>query len=52
MKLAVVGAGSTYTPEVVDGLVRRDLAVSELALHDVDGGDHGGVAAMPSHGGF
>ena len=38
MKLAVVGAGSTYTPELVDGLVRfRDLLpVDELALHDVD----------------
>ena len=36
MKLAVVGGGSTYTPEVVDGLVRlRELLpVDELALHD------------------
>jgi 6-phospho-beta-glucosidase len=38
MKLAVIGAGSTYTPELVSGLSReRDrLDVSELALHDVD----------------
>ena len=38
MKLAVVGAGSTYTPELVDGLVRMRelLPVEELALHDVD----------------
>jgi 6-phospho-beta-glucosidase len=38
MKLAVVGAGSTYTPEVVDGLVRLRalLPVDELALCDVD----------------
>jgi 6-phospho-beta-glucosidase len=38
VKLAVVGAGSTYTPELVDGLVRmRDLLpLDELALHDVD----------------
>jgi 6-phospho-beta-glucosidase len=38
MKLAVIGAGSTYTPELVDGLVRmRDLLpLEELALHDVD----------------
>jgi 6-phospho-beta-glucosidase len=37
MKLAVVGAGSTYTPEVIDGIVRlRDLLhVDDLALHDV-----------------
>ena len=38
MKLAVVGAGSTYTPELADGLIRmRDLLpLEELALHDVD----------------
>jgi len=38
MKLAVVGAGSTYTPELVDGFVRlRELLpVDELALHDPD----------------
>ncbi|PJE94202.1 6-phospho-beta-glucosidase [Streptomyces carminius] len=36
MKLAVVGGGSTYTPELVDGLARlRDvLPVTELALLD------------------
>ncbi|MGZ4354916.1 MAG: family 4 glycosyl hydrolase [Gaiellaceae bacterium] len=39
MKLAVIGAGSTYTPEVVDGLVRlRDLLpVDDLALCDPAG---------------
>jgi 6-phospho-beta-glucosidase len=38
MKLAVVGAGSTYTPELVSGLSReRDLLdLRELVLHDVD----------------
>ena len=38
MKLAVVGAGSTYTPEVIDGLVRlRDLIdVDDLWLHDTN----------------
>jgi 6-phospho-beta-glucosidase len=38
MKLAVVGAGSTYTPEVIDGLVRlRDLIdVNDLWLHDTN----------------
>ncbi|WP_037570260.1 6-phospho-beta-glucosidase [Phaeacidiphilus oryzae] len=37
MKLTIVGAGSTYTPEIVDGLVRMPerLGVTELALHDV-----------------
>ncbi len=34
MKLAVVGAGSTYTPELVAGLA--GLALDELALHDID----------------
>jgi 6-phospho-beta-glucosidase len=34
MKLAVVGAGSTYTPELVAGL--SGLEVERLALHDVD----------------
>jgi 6-phospho-beta-glucosidase len=34
MKLAVVGGGSTYTPELVSGLSRLD--VDELALYDVD----------------
>jgi len=36
MKLAVVGAGSTYTPELVAGLA--GLEVGRLALHDVDPG--------------
>jgi alpha-galactosidase/6-phospho-beta-glucosidase family protein len=38
VRLAVVGAGSTYTPELVDGLIRmRDLLpVEELALHETD----------------
>jgi 6-phospho-beta-glucosidase len=38
MRVAVVGAGSTYTPELVSGLARERerLGVTELALHDVD----------------
>lgn len=38
MKLAVVGAGSTYTPELVDGLVRMQqlLPLEALALQDPD----------------
>ncbi|HZT85989.1 MAG TPA: 6-phospho-beta-glucosidase [Gaiellaceae bacterium] len=34
MRIAVVGGGSTYTPELVSGLTR--LSVDELALQDVD----------------
>jgi 6-phospho-beta-glucosidase len=39
MKIAVVGAGSTYTPELVSGLSHERLPfdVGELALHDIDG---------------
>ena len=38
MKIAVVGAGSTYTPELVSGLSREREAIDvrELVLHDVD----------------
>jgi 6-phospho-beta-glucosidase len=34
MKIAVVGGGSTYTPELVSGLTRLD--VSDLVLQDID----------------
>jgi 6-phospho-beta-glucosidase len=38
MKLAVVGGGSTYTPELVSGLSRERerVPVGELVLHDID----------------
>ena len=38
LKLAVVGAGSTYTPELVDGFGRRSdrVPVDEIALLDID----------------
>lgn len=38
MKLTIVGAGSTYTPELVAGLMMRsaELALTEVALHDVN----------------
>ncbi len=35
MKVAVIGGGSTYTPELVSGLA--GLSVDELVLHDIDG---------------
>jgi 6-phospho-beta-glucosidase len=39
VKVCVIGAGSSYTPELVEGLVKhRDrLPVEALALHDIDG---------------
>jgi 6-phospho-beta-glucosidase len=38
MKLAVIGGGSTYTPELVAGLAREreQLDLTELVLHDID----------------
>jgi 6-phospho-beta-glucosidase len=38
MKLSVIGAGSTYTPELVSGLMRERerIDVRELVLHDID----------------
>jgi 6-phospho-beta-glucosidase len=37
-KIVVIGGGSTYTPELVDGLVRRSerLPIDELVLLDVE----------------
>jgi len=38
LKIAVVGGGSTYTPELVEGFITRQdrLPVDELALLDID----------------
>lgn len=38
MKITVVGGGSTYTPELVEGFAdrQRALGLTELHLHDVD----------------
>lgn len=40
MKLAVIGGGSTYTPELIDGvLLRRDrLPITTITLCDIDAG--------------
>jgi 6-phospho-beta-glucosidase len=37
VKIAVIGGGSTYTPELIEGFARRadTLAVEELVLHDI-----------------
>ncbi len=42
LKLAVIGGGSSYTPELVDGIIRRakELPVKHIALVDIpEGGD-------------
>jgi len=38
MKLTVIGGGSTYTPELFEGLVLRqdELSLTEVVLHDID----------------
>ena len=38
MKLAIIGAGSTYSPELIDGLLNRlaDFPVREVTCTDVD----------------
>ncbi|KMS83447.1 MULTISPECIES: 6-phospho-beta-glucosidase [Streptomyces] len=48
MKLTIVGGGSTYTPEIVDGLIglRDRLEVTELALQDVSEDRLGVLAGM------
>ena len=40
VKIAVIGAGSTYTPELIEGFAVRAerLPVDELWLHDIDAG--------------
>ena len=37
MKLAVIGGGSTYTPELIDGIIKRSarLPISEIYLLDI-----------------
>ena len=38
LKVAVIGGGSTYTPELIDGLASRHerLPIDELVLHDIN----------------
>lgn len=38
LKIAVIGGGSTYTPELIEGFLQGDLPVRELALMDIDAG--------------
>ncbi len=38
LKIAIIGAGSTYTPELIEGIINRNssLPVTELVLMDID----------------
>ncbi|OWO80110.1 6-phospho-beta-glucosidase [Photorhabdus luminescens] len=40
VKIAVIGGGSSYTPELVEGLIqhKKSIPLSELALVDIDSG--------------
>ncbi|NIY46590.1 6-phospho-beta-glucosidase [Cedecea colo] len=42
MKITVIGGGSSYTPELIEGLIQRhaSLPMAELALVDVEAGRH------------
>ena len=37
MKLVVIGGGSTYTPELIDGIIKRNdrLPIKEIHLLDI-----------------
>ena len=39
LKVCVIGAGSTYTPELIEGFIvrKKELPVSRMALMDIDG---------------
>jgi 6-phospho-beta-glucosidase len=47
-KITVIGGGSTYTPEFVDGFIQRrdELSVHEIALFDIDPTRLGVVGAL------
>lgn len=38
IKIVIIGAGSTYTPELIEGLIKKrdDLTIKELVLMDID----------------
>ena len=42
IKIAIIGGGSSYTPELVEGIIQRSehIPLSELALVDVEAGHH------------
>jgi 6-phospho-beta-glucosidase len=48
LKVAVIGAGSTYTPELVSGLLRERerINVGQLVLHDIDEDRRGVVGGL------
>ena len=49
LKVAIIGAGSSYTPELIDGLISRskELPISEVRLVDIDEGWHKAEVNLP-----
>ncbi|NMA86867.1 MAG: 6-phospho-beta-glucosidase, partial [Tissierellia bacterium] len=41
LKIAVIGGGSSYTPELIDGIIKRkdELPVKEIYLVDIKEGE-------------
>lgn len=48
MKLSIIGGGSTYTPELFEGLISRavEIGLDEVILHDIDPDRLGPVASF------
>jgi len=42
LKIAVIGGGSSYTPEIVEGFIKRydEMPIRELWLVDIEAGKH------------
>lgn len=43
LKIATIGGGSSYTPEIIEGFIKRyaELPVKDLYLVDIKAGIHG-----------
>ncbi len=48
LKVCVIGAGSTYTPELIEGFIirRKELPVAQFSLMDIDGDKLGIVGSL------
>jgi len=42
LKIAVIGGGSSYTPEIIEGFINKydDMPIRELWLVDIEEGRH------------
>lgn len=53
LKVVTIGGGSSYTPELLEGFIKRyhELPVSELWLVDVEGGKRNWILFLISANG-